>query len=78
MAGNPATGSHPFGMNGMIVTVMMNVAVEPSAPRMPSRLSQNPRNSSAPISHSETPRNQLAPWMPNTGYSQKISGPWLI
>jgi hypothetical protein len=78
IAGNPAAGSQPFGMNGMIVTVPTNVIVDPMAPKIPSRLFQNPRNSSAPNSHSETPRNQLAPRMPKTGYIQKISGPLLI
>src|SRR5215471_16660713 len=33
IAGNPATGSHPFGMKGMMVTVVTNVKVEPIAPR---------------------------------------------
>ena len=28
--------------------------------------------------HSETPRNQLAPWRPKTGYIHEISGPLLI
>src|SRR6266436_394048 len=51
---------------------------EPSAPRMPNFLFQNPRNRSAQISHSETPKNQLAPRMPKTGYIQKIRGPLLM
>jgi hypothetical protein len=55
----------------------MNVAEEPRAPRMPTFLFQNPKNKSAPNNHSETPKNQLAPRMPKTGYSQKISGPLL-
>src|SRR5215510_12561375 len=32
IAGNPAAGSHPFGMKGMMVTVATNVKVDPSAP----------------------------------------------
>jgi hypothetical protein len=28
--------------------------------------------------HSETPRNQLAPRMPNKGYIQEMSGPLLM
>jgi hypothetical protein len=62
----------------MMATVPMKVSVEPMAPKIPSRLFQNPNNSSAPKVHSETPRNQLAPRTPNTGYSQKISGPLLM
>jgi len=58
-------------MNGMMVTVIRKVTQEPSAPRIPSLLSQNPSNNSAPNSHSETLRNQLAPRAPKTGY---ISG----
>ena len=57
----PAAASHPSGMNGMIVTVAMKVALEPSAPRMPNFLFQNPRNNSVPNVHSETPKNQVAP-----------------
>src|SRR6266436_6120904 len=41
-------------------------------------LVQNPASSRAPNVHSETPRNQLAPWWPNTGYSHQISGPLLM
>jgi len=45
MAGNPpADAAQPSGMNGMIVTVPMNDAQEPRAPRIPNRLCQNPRN----------------------------------
>ena len=33
---------------------------------------RRPMNRSAAKSHSETPRNQLAPRMPNTGYIQDI------
>src|ERR1700747_1854433 len=74
----PAAASQPSGMNGMIVTVPTNVAIDPSAPRMPSLLFQNPRNSSVPNVHSEPPKNKVAPRMPSSGYSQKISGPLLI
>src|SRR5438094_10063616 len=74
----PAEAAQPSGMNGMIVAVPRNAAQEPRAPRMPSRLFQNPRNKSRANDHSETPRNQLAPRTPNTGYIQKISGPLLI
>jgi len=63
-----------MGMNGMMVTVKMKVTVEPSAPRIPRRLFQNPSKRSAPNSHSATPRNQLAPRMPSAGCSQKMSG----
>jgi hypothetical protein len=59
ITGKPAIGSQPFGMNGMIV-----ILVDPMAPKIPSGLLQNPRNSSAPNSHSETPRSQEAPrWL---------------
>src|SRR5207237_8157662 len=76
MAGNPpADAAHPSGMNGMIVTVPRNAPQEPRAPRIPSRLYQNPRNKSTADDHSDTPRNQVAPRMPNTGYIQEISGP---
>src|SRR2546422_1796346 len=45
MAGKPpADAAHPSGMNGMIVTVPRNAPQEPRAPRIPSRLYQNPRN----------------------------------
>src|SRR2546426_9454304 len=74
----PADAAHPSGMNGMMVTVMMKVTTEPAAPRMPSRLSQKPANRSAPNVHSATPKNQLAPRMPNTGYIQQISGPFCM
>src|SRR5262249_29692407 len=75
---NPANGSQPPSMKGMIVTVVKKVTAEPAAPRMPSRLSQKPANSSAPKVHSATPRNQLAPCRPNAGYSHQISGPLLM
>src|SRR5262247_1797697 len=79
MAGNPpAEAAQPSGMKGMIVTVAMNEPQAPRAPRMPNFLFQNPANKSAPNSHSDTPKNQLAPRMPNTGYIQKIRGPWLM
>jgi hypothetical protein len=36
IAGNPpADAAQPFGINGIIVTVIMNVTHEPSAPRIP-------------------------------------------
>src|SRR6202023_2822549 len=79
IAGNPpADAAQPSGINGIIVTVIMNVTHEPSAPRIPNFLFQNPKNKSAPINHSETPKNQLAPRMPKTGYIQEIRGPLLI
>src|SRR5271166_3850149 len=37
-----------------------------------------PASSRAPNVHSETPRNQLATWWPNMGYSHQISGPLLM
>jgi hypothetical protein len=46
--------------------------------RIPNFLFQNPKNRSAPNNHSETPRNQLAPRRPKTGYIQEIRGPLLI
>src|SRR5262249_48041286 len=78
IAGNPAAGSQPFGMNGMMVTVDTNVMNEPRVPRIPNFLFQNPRNKSAAISHSETPKNQLAPRTPKAGYIQKMRGPLLM
>src|ERR1700736_6365199 len=74
----PADAAQPSGMNGMIVMVIMNVTHEPRAPRIPNFLFQNPKNKSAPNNHSEIPKNQLAPWMPKTGYIQEIRGPLLI
>src|ERR1700722_7112374 len=74
IAGNQATGSQPFGMNGMIVNVVMKVMVEPSDPRAPSRLSQNPANKSAKIVHSDAPKNRAPPRRPKAGYSQKMKG----
>src|ERR1700746_895321 len=79
IAGNPpADASQPFGKNGMIVNVAINEKQEPSAPRIPAFLFQKPQNRSAPNSHSETPKNQVAPRTLNTEYIQKIRGPWLI
>src|SRR5919198_3577358 len=79
MAGNPpADGAQPSGIKGMIVTVPINEKADPRAPRMPAFLFQNPQNRSTQINHSATPRNQLAPRMPNTGYIHEISGPLLI
>ena len=74
----PADAAQPSGMNGMIVMVIKNVTHEPRAPRIPNFLFQNPKNKSAPNNYSETPRNQLAPWMPKTGYIQEIRGPLLM
>src|SRR3989442_15245900 len=61
MAGNPpADAAHPSGMNGMIVTVPRNAPQEPRAPRIPSRLYQNPRNKSTADDHSDHRRaNQV-------------------
>src|SRR6266436_4968870 len=79
IAGNPpADAAQPFGMNGMMVKVMRNVRHDPAAPSAPSVLFQKPMKMSAPNNHSETPRNQLAPRMPNTGYIQEMSGPLLM
>src|ERR1700730_4522947 len=79
VAGNPpADAAQPSGIKGIIVTVIMNVTHEPSAPRIPNFLFLNPKNKSAPINHSETPKNQLAPRQPNTGPIQAIRGPLLI
>src|SRR4029077_16479366 len=62
IAGNPpADAAQPPGINGIIVTVIINEAHEPRAPRIPNFLFQNPKNKSAPNNHSETPKNQLAP-----------------
>jgi len=74
----PADAAQPFGMNGIIVAVQMNVTHEPTAPRIPNFLFQNPKNKSVPNVHSETPKNQVAPRTPRTGYNQKIRGPLLI
>src|SRR5262249_12170838 len=70
--------AQPPGMNGMIVTVSMNDRHAPAAPRTPRLLFQYPRGISAPNNHSEAPRNQRAPRMPNTGYIQKMRGPLLM
>src|SRR5215813_5830137 len=74
IAGKPAAGSQPPGMNGMIVRVVRNVTVEPRAPRIPNLLSQNPAYKSAQIVHSEAPRNRAPPRRPKAGYSQKMNG----
>ena len=59
MAGNPpADSAQPSGMKGMIVTVVMNVAMEPRAPKIPAFLFQNPRKRSAAISHSSARSSQ--------------------
>jgi len=79
MAGNPpAEAFQPSGIKGMIVMVETNNAIPPMAPSAPAFLFQKPAMMSAPNSHSQTPRNQLAPLMQNTGYIQKISGPLLM
>lgn len=76
MAGKPpAAAFQPSGINGIMVIVMIKVTHEPVAPRMPSFLFQKPRKISAPNNHSETPRNQLEPWRPKTGYIQEIKRP---
>ena len=76
IAGNPpADAAQPFGINGIIVTVPINDKHEPAAPRIPNFLFQNPKNKSALNNYSETPKNQLAPRMPKTGYIQEIRGP---
>jgi hypothetical protein len=79
IAGNPpADAAQPFGINGIIVTVIMNVTLEPSAPRIPNFLFQNPKNKSVPNNHSEHPKNQLAPPDAENRVHPKISGPLLI
>src|SRR5262249_21804392 len=79
MAGNPpADAAQPLGMKGMIVIGDMKEKHEQRAPRMPHFLVQNPANKSAPNPHSATPKNQVAPRTPKTGYIQEIRGPWLI
>jgi hypothetical protein len=71
IAGNPpADAGQPFGINGIIVAVIMNVSHEPSAPRIPNFLFQNPKNKRAPSNHSETPKNQL-PGCRKQGTSKK-------
>jgi len=64
IAGKPAVGSQPSGMNGMIVTVVRNVPVEPRAPRTPNRLSQNPAYNRAKIVHSDAPKNRAPAQLP--------------
>src|SRR5262249_29141127 len=79
IAGNPpAEAAQPSGMKGMMVTVPIIAKQQPRAPSTPAFLFQNPQNMRAANSHSEAPRNQVAPRVPKTGYSQKISGPFLI
>src|SRR5262245_24943882 len=79
IAGNPpADGAQPLGMKGMIVTVAMKEKDEPRAPRIPSFLFQNPANNRAQNPHSATPKNQVAPRTPKSGYIQEIRGPLLI
>ena len=70
IAGNPpANSAQPFGMNGMIVTVVMKVTVEPRVPRIPNFLFQNPENKSAAMSHSDAPKKRVAPQRtPKAGY----------
>src|SRR5436309_16003499 len=76
MAGNPpADAAHPSGMNAMIVTAPRNAPQEPRAPRIPSRLYQNPMNKSTADDRSDRPRNQLASRRPHQEYSQETSGP---
>ncbi len=62
----------------MMVTIVTNVATERMAPRTPALGFQKPQIRSAAVSHSETPRKELAPWRPNTGYTQNVSGPLLM
>ena len=57
----PADAAQPSGMNGIIVTVIMNVTQEPRAPRIPNLLFQNPKNKSPPNNHSETPKKPTGP-----------------
>src|ERR1700741_4061249 len=61
-------------MNGMIVSVVKKVMVEPRAPRAPILLSENPAYSSAKMIHSDAPRKRAPPRIPKAGYSQKIKG----
>src|ERR1700751_5834713 len=57
IAGNPpAEAAQPSGMKGMIVEVESIEKHKPRSPRIPNFLFQKPANSSAPNSHSETPR----------------------
>src|SRR5215475_3432661 len=78
IAGNPAAGSHPFGMKGMMVRVVKKVMVEPMAPRSPNLLSQNPAYRRARIVHSDAPKNRAPPRSPKAGYSQESKGLLLI
>src|SRR5258706_5628540 len=79
IAGNPpADAAQPSGINGIMVLVVIMLAHAPRAPRIPSFLFQNPANKSAPNSHCETPKKNVAPRTPKTGYIQKIMGPGLM
>src|SRR5260370_32055194 len=76
MAGNPpADGAQPSGIKGMMGIVVINGATDPRAPSIPNFLFQNPPSSNAPNSHSETPRNELAPLNPKTSTIQTIKSP---
>jgi len=79
IAGNPpAEAFQPSGMKGIMLMVEMNDAIPPKAPSALAFLFQKPAKVRAPNSHSEAPRNQVAPRMPNSGYIQKIKGLLLI
>jgi hypothetical protein len=79
MAGKPpAEAAQPSGKNGIMVAVATKEKQEPRAPRIPAFLFQKPQKTRAPNSHSETPKNQVAPRILKTEYIQKISGPWLM
>jgi hypothetical protein len=61
IAGNPpADAAQPSGINGIIVTVIMNVAHEPSAPRIPNFLFQNKPAGSPDAENRVYPRNKRA------------------
>src|SRR5215813_8835208 len=75
IAGNPpAEAAQPSGKKGMIVIVARNVKHEPSAPRIPAFLFQNPQNRSEPNSHSETPKNQVALGCQKPGTTRRSEG----
>src|SRR5215475_3209490 len=78
IAGNPAAGSHPFGINGMIVRVVIKVMLDARAPRIPNLLSQNPAYKRARIVHSDAPKNRAPPRIPKARYNQKRKGLWLM
>ena len=63
-----------FGMNGIIVTVIMKITAEPRAPRIPNLLFQNPANKSAPNDHAETPKKPTGPSNAEDRIDIKISG----